>query len=255
MPVEECGNMILMTWATVFADGDTSLAEENLDLLRKWCRYLIEFGPDPENQLCTDDFAGHLARNVNLSAKAFLGTRAFAEILETVGEKEEAEEYRQKAKEMAQSWLERAFDGTKSSLTFEGVGWSQKYNLIWDKVYSWGLLPESFYDTELKSYLPRILEFGLPLDSRTTVAKTDWTLWVAAMAEDKTTFSALISPLVHYLRERRSPVPFGDFYDAATGTKEEFMARSVQGGIFMPLLRNRWSKRNESKIGKKNGSK
>ena len=154
MPVEECGNMILMVYASSYADGNWELAKENLDLLRKWSRYLIEFGEDPGEQLCTDDFAGHLAHNVNLSAKAMMGVAAYSKILEALGEREEAQEMWAAAKAMVASWLERADLGAHSALSFDGTGWSQKYNLVWDKVFSWHLLPDEFYERELKSYLP-----------------------------------------------------------------------------------------------------
>ena len=236
MPVEECGNMLVMMAAAAYADGNYAYCAENMDLLEKWVKYLIEFGEDPGDQLCTDDFAGHLARNINLSAKAIVGVKSFARILTGLNEFERAAEYDEKAAAMAKSWLERAQTAEgHTALTFDGIGWSMKYNLVWDKVMHLGLLPDEFYSKETKSYLPRINEFGLPLDSRRTYTKSDWILWCAAMA-DAEDFPAFIKPIVHYLRTTSTRVPFSDWYDTVSGRYQEFIARSVQGGLYMPLL-------------------
>jgi hypothetical protein len=141
---------------------------------------------------------------------------------------------------MGESWLKRADNGEHTWLTFDGHGWSQKYNLVWDKLFGWNILPKEFYARELRSYLPRINEFGLPLDSRANYTKSDWTMWVAAMADDQEVFDALCAPLAHFLRDGDSRVPFTDFYDTEEGTCEAFIARSVQGGCFMPLLMKKW---------------
>jgi hypothetical protein len=237
MPVEECGNMLIMLAAACRADRKIPLAMDNMAILEKWVRYLIEYGEDPGNQLCTDDFAGHLARNVNLSAKAVMGVAAYASLLKLTGERARAAEYMKKARAMAESWLNRARTPEgHTALTFEGQGWSMKYNLAWDKVLGFKLLPDEFYRAEIESYLPRINEYGLPLDSRADYTKSDWILWVAAMADGEAR-AKLIAPVAKYLRESPSRVPFSDWYDTKTGKYVHFIARSVQGGIFMPLLR------------------
>lgn len=242
MPVEESADMLLMLAACGIADGDYTLAEENLDLLRQWCRYLLEFGEDPGEQLCTDDFAGHLARNVNLSAKAIMGIAAFGQILEAIGQKEEAAAYLSKAGTMAKNWLSRADVGGYTSLTFNGDGWSMKYNLVWDKLLGFNFWPEEFYRREIASYIPRMEKYGLPLDSRAPYSKSDWIMWTAAMASEEE-FPKFVAPLARYLRETDSRVPFSDYYDTETGRYEKFIARSVQGGLFMPLLMDRWTKK------------
>ena len=240
MPVEECGNMLLMLAAASRADGDYSLEKKYMPLLDKWVRYLIDYGEDPGEQLCTDDFAGHLAHNINLSAKAVCGVAAYALIRGGLGDEAAREEYLGKARAMAKSWLERASAGDYTYLTFEKVGWSMKYNMVWDKLLGLNLLDDSFYEKETKSYLARQNEFGLPLDSRSDYTKSDWILWSASMA-DEDTFRALVKPVAHYLRKSESRVAFSDWYFTSTGKYRAFIARSVQGGLYMPLLMDKWT--------------
>lgn len=242
MPVEECGNMLIMLAAIYRADGDLSLARENMDLLDTWVNYLERYGEDPGDQLCTDDFAGHLARNVNLSAKAVNGIASYALLKKGLGDESAYEAYMEKARAMAARWLERAKAGDHTTLTFDGKGWSMKYNLVWDLLLDLNLLPKDFYRQEIQSYLPRINTYGLPLDSRETYTKSDWIAWVAAMAEDQTARSALLAPIVRYLRETPSRVPFSDWYYTTTGCYHSFINRTVQGGMFMPMLAMHWKK-------------
>jgi len=236
MPVEECGNMILMLSAAAFFDGDFAMSESDKALLARWAQYLERYGEDPGEQLCTDDFAGHLARNVNLSAKAITGLAVYARLLDAWGQKDEAKAMDQNAKTMAASWLKRCAKADGTALTFDGNGWSMKYNLVWDKVMSLGLLSDDFYKAEIASYIPRMNVYGLPLDSRKAYTKADWILWTAAMTDDRKVFDCFTAPMVRFLRESGSRVAFSDWYNTETGLYEHFIARSVIGGIFMPLL-------------------
>ena len=70
MPVEESSNMLIVTALIYKQTRNVKLIEENFDLLEKWAHYLVDKGFIPEKQLCTDDFAGHMDKNVNLSVKA-----------------------------------------------------------------------------------------------------------------------------------------------------------------------------------------
>ena len=236
MPVEESGNMAIMTAAVCLAAKDVSFALPYMDTLKTWTNYLLEYGEDPGEQLCTDDFAGHLARNVNLSAKAIAGIACYARILRRLGRAEEAGSWEARARKMANSWLRRAKTGEGTALTFDGDGWSMKYNLVWDRVLGLGLLPQEFYDEETRSYLPRMNGFGLPLDSRADYTKSDWLVWSASMAQEKEVFCQIIAPLARYLRTTPTRVPFSDWYDTKTARFVAFIGRSVQGGVYMPML-------------------
>ena len=236
MPVEECGNMLIMLESAISFGASPKLVESCLPLLAKWVRYLDEFGEDPGEQLCTDDFAGHLNRNINLAAKAIVGIACYSRMMKRIGRHEEAQKWNDRAHAMAANWLERARGERNTALTFDGNGWSMKYNLVWDLVLGLKLLPKEFYSAETESYLPLINEFGLPLDSRADYTKSDWTVWCASMAQDPAVFRQMIAPLAYYLRNTPTRVPFSDWYDTKTGRFVAFIARSVQGGVYMPLL-------------------
>lgn len=240
MPVEECGNMLIMAAAVTMADGSADFAAPYDDLWEKWVSYLLTFGADPGEQLCTDDFAGHLAHNVNLSAKAIMGVEAYSVILRYGGRAEEAAAYHERARDMAADWARRADRGDHTALTFDNEsGWSLKYNLIWDRLFGSDLFSPELYQKEVSWYIAHQNTYGVPLDSRRDYTKSDWILWCAAMSDEREKRQTLIAPIARFLEETADRVPFSDWYETVTGEHHSFQNRTVQGGLFMPLLAER----------------
>ncbi len=237
MPVEESGNMLILFDALARAEGNAQFAARYWPLLSKWAAYLLQFGMDPQNQLSTDDFTGHLAHNANLSIKAILALGAYAQLADALRKPDEAALYRQSAQQMAVQWMKMAADGDHTRLAFDLPGtWSQKYNLVWDRILGLDLFPESLARSEMNFYLRHQNAFGLPLDNRHTYTKLDWSVWTATMAPDQQDFDALIDPLYKFMTESPTRVPLSDWFDTVTGAQVGFQARSVVGGVYIKML-------------------
>jgi hypothetical protein len=240
MPVEECGNMLILAYALAVIEGNADYAKAHWGCLTDWAAFLEEKGYDPDDQLCTDDFAGHLAHNCNLSIKAILGLASYGKLAGLQDDPATEKQYVTMARQMARRWELEARDGDHYRLTFDGPDtWSQKYNLVWDRLLGLNLFPAKVARKELAWYIKNQQQFGIPLDSRKTFTKSDWIVWSATMAESDADFRALIDPIWNYVSMCSRRAPVGDWHDTMTAQAIMFTARSVVGGYYMKLLADR----------------
>jgi Domain of unknown function (DUF4965)/Domain of unknown function (DUF5127)/Domain of unknown function (DUF1793)/Domain of unknown function (DUF4964) len=253
MPVEESGNMLILVDAVARAEGNTDLAKQYWPQLTQWAQYLRGKGLDPENQLTTDDFAGHVAHNANLSIKAIDAIAAYADLARLLKHEDIAKDMSTAAKTMASKWIDMAKEGDHYKLAFDSPGtWSQKYNLVWDIVLGYDLFPPAVRETEMAYYMTKINRYGLPLDVRADYTKLDWSLWTATLTSDQHQFNAIMDPIYSWINETPTRVPLTDWYDTKTGKQVGFQARSVVGGVFIKALADKqltakWRARASSK--------
>jgi hypothetical protein len=237
MPVEESGNLLIMAAALGQETGNWEFARQYWPQFSRWAEYLRDKGLDPANQLSTDDFAGHLAHNANLSIKAIDGLAAYAEMARGVGKPEVAAKYARVAKEMAAKWQTLAIDGDHYKLAFDKAGsWSQKYNLVWDRILGFNLFPDKVRKTEVAFYLKNMNQYGLPLDSRRDYTKLDWEIWTATLTDSPEEFAKMLKPIGRWVNEGPTRVPLTDWYDTKDGKQSGFQARSVVGGVYIKAL-------------------
>jgi hypothetical protein len=254
MPVEETGNMLLLVAAVAQIDGSADLAAKYWPLLTRWAKYLEQKGFDPENQLCTDDFAGHLAHNANLSVKSICALGAYGKLAAMRGDKATGDHYLKLARKFALEWVKVADDGDHFRLAFDQPKtWSSKYNMVWDKILDLNLFPDDAVKKEMAFYRKNLDTYGLPLDNRKHGApgnrqafwsKTDWAYWTACLTNNQDDFDAITAPIYRFFHEAQQRVGLTDLYFTDKPDTALMHSRPVIGGIFIKMLYDKevWKK-------------
>ncbi|KAL4892899.1 hypothetical protein BDV59DRAFT_208050 [Aspergillus ambiguus] len=245
MPLEECGNMIIMALAYHKVANDAgAFIQQHYKLLNQWASYLIEFGLYPASQVSTDDFAGALANQTNLALKGIIGIEAMASISTIANNEADSNNYTTVAHNYMDQWqnlaINKEADPPHATLNYGNDStYGLLYNLYADRQLGLGLVPQSVYDMQDKYYSRMKQRYGVPLDSRHYYTKTDWQLFTASIssAETREMFLQLITS---WINETPTSGAMTDLYDTISGNyprdTTRFIARPVMGGAFSLLL-------------------
>ncbi|KAH8892980.1 DUF1793-domain-containing protein [Thozetella sp. PMI_491] len=240
MPVEECGNMLIMTLSYAEKSGDIAYLNKHYNILQQWTHYLIDLSLIPEEQLSTDDFAGRLVNQTNLALKGIIGIAAMGRVNQLTGR---ADNYTSIAQSYIEQWyglgVNTAASPPHTTLQYgNGDSWGLLYNLYADKLLNLNLVKSSIYDQQSNFYASKMnsYTYGVPLDTRHTYTKLDWEAWAAAIASPSVRAS-FYSKMTNWLGSTGSREPMTDWYETTNGnTAGGFRARPVVGGLFAQLI-------------------
>ncbi|KAK7550004.1 glutaminase GtaA [Phyllosticta paracitricarpa] len=244
MPLEECGNMIIMALAYAQRSGNSDYLNLHYPILNQWSSYLVEEALYPFNQISTDDFAGSLANQTNLALKGIIGIEAMSQISNLTGHADDASKYHQTAVDYITRWQGLAIvngtDGGPAHTTLsygDAASHGLLYNLYANSLLGFNLVPQSVYDIQSAFYPTIEMKYGVPLDTRHSYTKSDWEMFVAAVASTDTR-DMFIRDLAKWINETPTSRAFTDLYETDTGaypSSIQFVARPVQGGTFALL--------------------
>lgn len=245
MPLEECGDMLIMTLAYAQHASDKAYLAQHYSILKQWTQYLINEALIPADQISTDDFAGSLANQTNLALKGIIGIKAMSQIANLTGHSTDAQNYSSIAHDYITKWQTYGIaPATAANLPHTTLSYGSNsshgmlYNLYADALLNLQLVPKSVYDMQSAFYPTVMQPFGLPLDTRHSYTKSDWEMFTAAVAAPATQ-KALISALAKFVGQTSEGLPMTDWYDAVGGgwpvDGGQFRARPVVGGHFALL--------------------
>ncbi|KAF2873756.1 hypothetical protein BDV95DRAFT_593074 [Massariosphaeria phaeospora] len=250
MPIEECGNLLIMVLAYVQRSGNNDYIKQHYAILKQWADFLVTDSLYPAYQLSTDDFAGHMVNQTNLALKGMIGLEAMSKISTIAGQDADAKYFTDKAHDYITQWQDLAINkGDNPPHTILNYGnWSSHgllYNLYSDKLLNTNLVPQSVYDMQSAFYPTVNQKYGVPLDTRHPYqTKGDWEIFCAAVASEQTR-DMFIADLAKWVNETPTSRPFIDLYDTNSGKHVDavfgdvhmvFLARPVMGGMFAALI-------------------
>ncbi|KAH9844226.1 DUF1793-domain-containing protein [Rhodofomes roseus] len=247
MPIEESGNMLIMTLSYTQKTGDKSLITTYYNLLDQWAQYLVSNTLEPASQLSSDAFAGSLVNQTDLALKGIIGIKAMAEIASLVGDSSANSNYNSIASSYVQKWQQMATTSDGMHLTLQygnSSSWGIAYNLYADQLLGTNIVPSSVYDMQTQWYTSVENTYGVPLDTRNTYTLSNWEIWAAAIMTTTSARNQLINYVHKYLASSLNSLPASDWYDTATGKAQcstgnscqPFRARPVVGGHLALLV-------------------
>ncbi|KAF6224395.1 hypothetical protein HO133_010972 [Letharia lupina] len=248
MPVEESGNMILMTYAYYKFSGNSAFVQQHYAKLQQFASYLIEYSLLPGLQVSTDDFAGALVNQTNLAIKGIVGIQAMSFISTLANDSFGSQNYSTTARSFYSQWEGFAIDPSEKH-TMLAYQWRSTYSLLYntypDVLLDLNLIPNSLYDMQ-STYYPTVSQvFGIPLDSRHSYTKSDESMWTAATCTPETR-RLFVNALGYWLNETTTQYAFTDLYDTidmgaypVSPNPVTFIARPVAGGHFSLLALER----------------
>ncbi|KAH6604549.1 glutaminase a [Trichoderma cornu-damae] len=219
MPLEECGNMIIMMLSYAQKTGDVDYLRQHWTLMAQWAEYLIEDAKIPANQL----------NQTNLAIKGIIALEAMSRIAQLTDHSALSANYSSIAHDYFDFWSLHGIN--RAAVPNHSV-------LQYDAAASYGLdfIPQSVYDMQSDFYQTKANKYGVVLDTRGTLTKTDWEMFAAAVAKPDTK-AMFISLIAKWINETSTWRAFTDLYDTNTGgyPGNQFTARPVVGGVFSLL--------------------
>jgi hypothetical protein len=241
-PLEECGNMLIMTLAYAQRANDNAYLSQHYDILKQWTGYLVDESLIPANQISTDDFAGSASNQTNLAIKGIIGIEAMAQIANRTGHVADGQKYTQIAHDYVKKWQQLGinYNANPPHTTFNygnDNSYSLLYNLFADAELGLQLVPQSVYDMQSKFYQTKFNTYGVPLDTRHSYTKRkcnpapplgispltppsfsidDWEMFCAAIAGPDTK-SKFTSTVAKWADQTVTNNPLTDLYDTVSG--------------------------------------
>jgi hypothetical protein len=239
MPIEECGNLLILASAYAYATGDTKWTSQYTEIFQKYADYLVDNSINIAMQLSSNDAAGPLANETNLAIKAAVGLKAFGEMS---GNKYYSRIGREHAKLIFEQGLGTDQQKTHFVLQYPEhlETWKTPYNLFPDVLLDLKTFPEAAYRMGSDFFATVRGDYGVALDNRQDWAKSDWNMWLAGTF-DKSTRDDFVDDLWAFMTNGRHNWPFSDRYVSTSAHGNEpgvpilCRARPTVGGHFALL--------------------